>query len=738
MTRISPPGAGWHVEVTLPTGEIVRPSVVGGPSRNPKANDFPSLEIPVRDRDLWRELDLTKNVGMDVYYDGQPQPIDGLEAVQDGEGATVTLVGRGGTELESRDPRSIDYEPAHSVAETIIKENTSYQANVDRPNTTVDENVTVQSADTDNEFGDRRDNFAPTSPVEVENDLANNSDGEGVRLAQTANIVEAETVDREDQDGETVVSDPEASDGTAIELDNSGEWLTQSWGAEYYVPESDIRLAVRYRLPDDPDSDGQFEAPEIEYQWDGDDNQVVGGFDADGASTTDTYTWDIINVPDDMIDGDQSFLYWQIECQSNPQNGTYRADVMCIFDARWHDGSQFDNFVDSNGYLSTPTEYPIGATKNNYPVVEFRNTQSSRATVGGRAELTPNDASAIEEIALSNDRGQTYATSGPGVTSFETDFSDVGPSLRLRVALSGTDATRTTATPTQGFERGELDAYTLKADLEDLPLVVDWAPDDSAMSNLQYIAETVADFIFEYRVDSAGTESVEMTVPGQRTADRDDPISGFDVKETSTPVVERVVVKGTSRRVEGESWTANIGAWVGLDEDDILLGRSSVTDPSTDNTFSEGTDYRIDPEQGRVKALDAGQLTDGTSYEIDYSHTPSGQDTVSGAGSDPETEVVRVPALVSDRACEQAAQRILSQVDSPLQEATVTIPNDQTGWNIADAVTFDPLPAGFDDLEIREVTNTPEQTVLRLGSRDRIGGTVERISRQVKDVSRRA
>jgi hypothetical protein len=204
------------------------------------------------------------------------------------------------------------------------------------------------------------------------------------------------------------------------------------------------------------------------------------------------------------------------------------------------------------------------------------------------------------------------------------------------------------------------------------------------------------------------------------------------------PVVERVVVKGTSRRAEGESWTANFGTWVDLEEDDIQLGQTGVTDPSTGTTYTEGTDYLIDPGQGRVKALGSGQLTDGASYEIDYNFRPSGMDTVSGAGSNPETEVIDIPALVSDRACEQAAQRILSQVDAPLQEATVTIPNDQTGWQIVDAVTFDPLPDGFDNLEIREVTNTPAETVLQLESREAFGETVGRIRRQIKDVSRRA
>jgi len=713
--------------------------VVGDPSRNPTANDYPSLEVPVRSRDLWRELDLTKDIAMDVYYDGQPQPIDGLEAIQDGEGATVTLVGRGGTDLESRDRRSIDYEPAHSVAETIINENTSYQANVDRPNTTVTDNQTVQTADTLSEWEDRRVNAQSTDPVEIaDNDVSPLSigDGEGLSLGKTAYVIEAENADNTDGNPLTV-NDSDASDGQAVDLVDPGERLKADWdGIAYKLPEAEWRAAARWRPVDDADSDGSKDVPDFTYYVGSDKH---GGAANDPTQVLGGYRWDLTNPPDDKLsDSDLSLPQFAVEIENNSENSTLRVDMLCIYDARYHDGATFDNAVDSNGYLASPTEYPVSATKDNYPSVQFRNAQTSQAAVGGRADLTVNDDTALEEIALSNDRGQTWTTSGADASSFETDFSDVGPSVRLRLTLSGTDATRSTATPTQGFERPEIDKYDLQADLEDLPLVVDWAPDASAMSNLQYIAETAADLIFEFRVDSAGTESIEMTVPGQRTSGRDDPISGFDVEETAAPVVERVVVQGSSRRVTAETITADIGNWVALDEAGIQLGRSVVTDPSTGNTYEEGTDYDIDPDQGRIRALSLGQLSDGTEYEVDYSYRPSGQDTISGAGSDPDTEVIDIPGLVSDRACEQAAHRILSQVDSPLQEATVTIPNDQTGWQIVDAVTFDSLPDGFENLEIREVTNTPAETVLRLGSRDSVGEVVGRIRRRVKDVSRRA
>ena len=732
MTRLSPPGAGWHVEVTLPTGEIVRPSVVGDPSRNPKANDFPSLEIPVRSRDLWRNLDLTKDIPMSVYYDGQPQPIDGLETVQDGEGAAVTLVGRGGAELETRDTRSVNFEAAHTVAETIITDVTSYVANVDRPNTTQQTNEPLRSADTETEWSDQRAKSPDTSPINVGSGLAI-GDGEGMTIAQTARVRESNAIS-DKRVSALVGSDTNASDDDAVDLEASGDYVELDWPLDYTVPSEDIRVAVRFRAPDDPDSDGNFETPDVDYLFNGD---QVGGF-ADGADlTSDGYQWDVTDPNDTTSVADQTSPTFRVEVNGNSSGGTFRVDLISMYDARYHDGSAFDNSVDADDYLSSPALFPIGATKSNFPQVEFENAQSPDAVTGGRAELTIDDTSGIEEIALSNDRGESFNTSGSDTDAFETDFGDVGPSVRMRLTLAGLDTTRSTATPTRGFEPPELDAYDLLADLEDLPLVVDQQFDGDAIDNLRTIAEDLADFIFEFRVARDGTESVEMTVPGQRTTDREDPIASFSVSETDVPRVERVVVKGSSRRVEGEGFTANVGSFVALAESDLQLGRTVVRDPATGETFAEGSDFEVDPGDGRLRALSQGDLVDGETYEADYSYRPSATVTVDSPSATPSTEIINLPGLSSERACEQTAKRILEQVDAPIQEATVTIPSDRTGWEVVSALSPSQLPAGFDELEVNDVETTPGETVLRLASRERVGKVVSRLQSRLESTSRR-
>lgn len=730
MTRVSLPATGWYVEVDLPNGTTAYPDVFDAQvSRNPTANGYPSLEVPVRKRGgMWLNLDLENNdVPMRVWFDGHRQPIDRLEKTRETSDATVSLQGRGGTELESRDERSVDYEAAHTVAENIILDNTTYTANVDRPNTTTETNTIVQTADTQTEWDNKSVNVDQYDPTKV---ITNGAygDGEVLTVGQTCSV--RETNDVGSKTVSTLVTDSEASNGDCVDLSTSGDYVEISFNLDYTIPSGNTKVMTRHRFPDDPDGDGYFESPDIDIYVDG---SLVGGY-SDGSNIgSDAYGWRIW----DPGDADRGSVTFRVECNGNTAGASYFLDLMAIYDARFHSttAGDFDNTVDADGYLSSPTLYPIGATKANYPDREFDGVEPAEAVTGGRSELDVDTAGGIQEIALSNDRGETWQTSGADVATYEVDFASFGPSLRQRLTLAGTDETRTTATPTQGYNAPEIDSYTLKADLEDLPLVVDQSFDDSAMGNLQHIAEQLGDFIFEYRVGPSGSESVEWTTPGQRTTSREDPVSSFEATKNVEKMVERVVVKGSSRRKADESFTANVGTWVDLTESDIQLGRSVVTD-STGTVYVEGSDYKIDPQRGRVKALESGDLTDGNSYEIDYSYRPSGTATVDNPPSNPKTETVDLPELPSDRACQHAAKRILAQTDTPLLEGVVTIPSDQAGWNIVEAVNFDVLP--FDNLDVRDIENTPDSTVLKFGSRQSLGDVVGQLRTRLQSVSRRA
>jgi hypothetical protein len=147
--NISPPAKGWHVELDLPSGETAQTEVAGTPSRNPAVNDYPRLDIPVRKREMWQNLDLKNNtVPVRVWYNARRQPIDELEDIEETEGATQVLKGRGGTELDQRVETQVDLQEAHLLAKDLIENNTTYTANVDTPQTTTETDVPVQAPDT--------------------------------------------------------------------------------------------------------------------------------------------------------------------------------------------------------------------------------------------------------------------------------------------------------------------------------------------------------------------------------------------------------------------------------------------------------------------------------------------------------------------------------------------------------------------------------------------------------------
>jgi len=730
MSRISIPAKGPYVKVTLPSGRTISPTVIGDLRREPTVNGYPRLEVPVRKRDLWDNLDLKANdVPIDVWVDGRPQPIDILEETQNEDGATTILRGRGGTELDTRARESWEFEEVHEAARQVIQSYTSYTANVDTPPSTVTNNKTIQTADTATEWRDNYDGTDPNNPI-ITITSGSYGDGEVLTVAQTSEAREANNVSDSTVSAFISPDNGNASNEDAVNLSAVGDYVRIDFSTDYTRPSGETRVAVRRRVPTDTDSDGNFETPDIDYVVDG---SQESGF-ADGADIgSDAYTWDIV----DPADSDRNSTTLKVECTGNSSGGDFYVDLMCIYDARYHDGGSFDNSTDAGGYLSSPTLRPYGATKSNYPTRSWVDAVPIDAIAGGRSTLDADDNTGIQEIALSNDRGQSFQTSGDNVSSFDKDFSSLGPALRHRISLAATDDTRSTATPTQGYDAPEVDSYTLEADLDNTPILVDQSFDNDAMTLLQQLADEYADFLFEFRIDVSGSESVEWTTPGQRTSDRDDAVSRFSRTETVEELVERVVVKGSAQRRQGEEFVADHSGTITLDNDEVQAGKEVVTAPLTGTQFSRGRDYEwTDPLEGELTTVSGGDIVDGQTYEIDYQYRPTNSFTVSGASTNPNTEIVDIAALTTERACGQVARRIAQQLDEPLTEATVTVPIAEAGWTVVDEIDLTNLP-GDDQFEIKSVESTPEESVLQLGTRQSVGEVVGEIRTRLQSVTER-
>lgn len=728
-------GVGWYVEVDVPGASVpVTPDVIDDDvSRNPTANGFPRLDIPVRKRDLWQSIDLENNdVPIRVWNDGVRQPIDSLETVAEGEGATQILRGRGSNEARERVRKTVSVDRVSNVVDELVSNNTSYSANVDQPPTTV-ETQTVATGDTETEWSDAFAEDDIYSPIIAESGLSSASDGEGGTLAQTAFYQEAEDASNFDV-GAFVTSEPNASQAEAVELEALGQHIETGFSLDepYTIPEANVQAALRMRYPNSPDDSEITDVPALEVTINGNE---VGQTTLAISNTSPDYFWtELDNWSSGDLSGGGNTLRVEVDSATS-NNQTVHVDCFVALDSRWHDTSSFDNTTDTDDALSTPTLYPTGASGQPTPVRPFDDTERVRAVVGGEISVVVDDLSGITKLGLSNDLGQNWNDSGAGATSHSASFADFGATLRWRVGFQGVGS-RTGTTPTQGFETPELDSWTLNADLEDIPLIVNQSWDASLDTILSDIAESFGDFIYEYRTDQNGDWTVEWTQPGLRTSDRDEQVTRYESERTVEELVGEVVIKGGAVTETGDPVSADHGTAVSLANDELVAGTETVSD-GTDTVYVAGADYELDPLDGEITTLANGDITDGQSLEVDYQFHPKNRWASPTAPAGARTITRTLSQLTTSRACGQVARLIGRELDEELREGRIVIPSDTAGWDIVSAIDFDVLP--FDgDIEIRDVQNTPDQTVLLVGSRQTVGEVFGQVRSRLNALSDRA
>ncbi|QLH78668.1 hypothetical protein HZS55_15840 [Halosimplex rubrum] len=416
------------------------------------------------------------------------------------------------------------------------------------------------------------------------------------------------------------------------------------------------------------------------------------------------------------------------------QNAEMDLDAVTLYDQRYHDVNAFSESTNANDALKYPADYPVG-NGGSIPIQAFDGESQVRAVTGGEISVAVDDASGIERLGLSNDRGVSYTDSSAGVSTFSTDFADIGEALRWRVGLRGYGS-RTDTTPTQGFERPVLDSWTLDAELEDIPLLVDQTYDGSAKTVLNEIAQQYGDAFWAIDTDAEGNLSFEWAEPGQRTADRDAPVLDFSATKTVENAVEKVTIKGSKQITRDEQVTADHGTWVDLPDTNLLLGQESVADANSSTEYSYRTDYELDAVDGRIRTLASGTIADGQALSVDYWYKPESSHTVDGAGSNPREIVRDLPNLPTERACGQVARILAQDLSEPLYEATVDLPPDASDWSVVEAIDLSQLP--YDALEPRDTEETPEGVRLRLGSRDSAAERVGQIRALLGSTVRRS
>lgn len=713
----------WFVRVQHPNGNWAEPDVVGQPTRNPKVNGLPGVRIPIRDDSKWNDS-IWEEQAMEVYYKGERQPIEQFERLERTE-STTAIIGRGGIELRNVVDTEYTEEETTTVAEEVITNNSPYTPNVDEVTGGAEQNVQIDTATTTSDFNNRTSGIQNTDPVIISNDE--------LRLAQTNWVFEGEDDVVSSLRAYDFYSDGEAT-GVGGDFSSTTDDATHTFNVDYTI--EDWSLQIRRNITPHEDGDDEAHIPAMAIHVNGE--QVIQF--ADGASYGPTFfdnvQWDSYSQDTDGLSPltpGQNTIEITIESASydfsNDEEdgyGEYLIDVISIYDERFN--YTFDNEVNSpSGYLDGPELYPDQFD------VEFDSVSPARAVAGGRVESSWNSVATNQQVGLSNDVGVTYNTAN-NTDTFETDFSSAGTTLRFRARLSRYGS-RTTATPATGHLGQTIQDYTLYADLQTIPFVINTTLNDRLVDVLNNIAGT-GNFVWQFDIDNDGNKTIEFTTNRQRQTVKNLNLNSFSIDKELSNVVEKVIVFGGTNSVARETITANHGTAIQMEHTYIKEGSESVNESNGPASYVRGGDYDINYRTGEITTLSAGNITDGESLDVDYDWKIRSTATVTGA-TDPRTEVVEIPELTTQELANNIASRLLNELSVLEETVDLSVPATVTDFSAIDALRVEELPTD-ETFQIKSIQGTPESIEISAGNRESLQDLTEQITSQLKNVSRQS
>lgn len=684
--------SGWTVEIDHPSGQTLRPSLLGSPTWSPTINGVPTLTIHSRGTDRWLDADL-EGAPVRAWFEGRRVPVSSLQSVTaTPDGAELSA--RGSTELDRPVRLSIVQQEAHAAARELIDQ-TGLARNVDDPATDRRTDVVLQSlADGDALVDALAGEIAATDPLELQSN--------GIRTLQTCWTREAGTYDQGDvgtQPGD------QYSDGAAVPFisnrENYAEW---SFTPAYDVPAGALRVAYRNGSTSDP--------PTLEWS--------VNGTTVETTNNPTQLGWSVVDASEIGTLPAGETVTVRVE-ETKPYSGTRFVDVVAPFDDRY--SYTFDNTLDSDNALSGPEHYPSAVT------LAFAGVDAVDAVVGGRAELQLSSTAGQQAIRLSNDQGATFS-GAENTASFETDFGESGTSLTLEVDLSRTGSQ--SATPTAGVDGQTLSAVDLLADLDAVPLLDNETVEIPLGEALTVIADQ-SNMIWELTHEPGQGPTVQMTTPGQRQTAADPSLIDWSVTRDADGIVRRCVVKGRTTSHE-ETFVADHSTAAALSADWLQPGQETVLDPDTGETYVRGQDYRVDWQAGEVTVLAGGDIPDGATLRVRYqAHVRATFE--SPDFDDPSREkIVEVPGAATPTAAEQIAKRIVRTSATPRTVASADIPDGPRPFDLVDALDVDGVPV--DAQEVESISASPEGVRLQLANRRPVDAVISELQSRLDETAR--
>ncbi|WP_320443090.1 fibronectin type III domain-containing protein [Halosolutus halophilus] len=711
---------GWHVEIDLPSGRVVRPQILDDVRIEPRVNDLPRVRVPVP-RDEAYTLQDYEGAAMRVFRDGERQPIDELEDVVIEPGKSE-LVGLGGTQLERRVQRDVIQEAAHTLADDLVTTETDYATVVDTPDVDSVTGELLRSVDTESEFVDE------LSPASTEPWV---TDSGGIRPAQTCYY---EFAQREDFGNYSGIGSADTMEGYIDDavrtFTSNGDYIEfYSFSPEYTIPADSVGFAIRWGGDSSPndmavivkDASDDTEVGRIEYQSG---SQSFGPYvDFDDTSFGTTWNGSDLKAGTDY--------YIRLECtQSNSE--TYVGAIM-LHDKRYYDqsraGPDFYSSVDTTSdQANAPALYPPRGTS-----ITSADAETIYSIDVGYVTSTWSETSGPQAIALSNDNGLTW-TESSNTTSLTADFADLSSTVRIRLTAGAysPDGTRDTDTPRDGYDAQRIDDYEITFDGDDTPLILNDSWDEDLLDILVDIAER-SDSLFEVRQAGETTE-VHWAQAGQRASTQDLDLASYSVTKRGEQTL-RATIKGGGRTTR-ETIDAGHDTAVALEQSTLVPGTETVRDASTGENYQYLRDYTISNSTGELTVQSGGEIADGQTLEVEYDYKVTGTFEADSYAGDPRTDRTKtINGLTTERGCELAAKLIVDTASTPRWEADVEIPAAEYVNGLLEAIDVDGI-AG-EAMSVYDLEITPERLSLRLGSRKRAEDSIEQIRSTVDATSDR-
>jgi hypothetical protein len=718
-SRTRVPAQGWYVEVDHPSGTTLQPSVLDDAQVVPKVNGLPRVRIPVTKSTKW-QADAFEKAAVRVWHDGERQPAEVLLDVEQQPGRSV-LVARGGEALRERVEAEYDNVPVHDVAAELIDQHTDYATNIDAPD--VGEfTETALDADTASEIVDALDRDASTPFTDRDGDL---------QLSQTAHVYNCGDTNQVSYSGGTDDRADDYTGGFGRALSSAGDTVTTNrLTLEHEIPAGEVGIATRWAWDSTP-ADIQIRVV------DADDGSVAGSITMTPIDDTISVTWDFDDtgtVGDPWDSGAIPAGTYQLEIEAQESvSGATIVDTICLFDRRYYDTSaDFDNTVhEAEGHLDAPELFPAEASvwSDAIPTV--------LSVIGGTVDITIDDMTGNQALGVTND-GQDALVTASNTDSVTADFGSRTGEIQAQLTLSATDGGARDATPRYGYQSQRVSTLTITGEFDDMPLVLNRQFDDRLVNVLRELAGQLADSVFAVDVQDDGTGVVEWAQREQRTTTVNASLADFEIVTTRDPL-EAAIVYGSNQTVRREAVDVTHGTAVALEHARLAEGSIDVYDPETSESFERGDDFELSHSDGTITALADGELVDGATYRVDYEFQTRGEYVVDGVASvdaASNVEVTDVSGLTTDRACGQAARRIVETGKQPRHELSATWPADADLPPATDALLVDGLPVDT-AIQTTQIERTPAEIVTTGGSRRPVEDVIQEIDERFSSLSRR-